>query len=154
MQYAKNAKIHKTRFKPGPHSHFTQFNRYANLCIGIALGAFIFSACDPDWDTYDPLKGPISGQGAQSSSSGTGGAGGGGGAGGNSMVCTPGDSVVCYTGFPATLNIGTCKAGTSTCNADGTAYGACENQVLPMPEDCATPTMDENCDGALNEGCP
>lgn len=113
----------------------------------------LIPACDPDWDTYDPLKGPISGQTTLSTSSSSG-SGGNGGAGGNSMVCTPADAIYCYSGLITTLNVGACKAGTITCNANGSGYGACIGEVLPIPEDCNTNAVDDNCDGTVNEGCP
>ncbi|MDI1427988.1 hypothetical protein [Polyangium sorediatum] len=70
-------------------------------------------------------------------------------------VCNPGSTTVCYTGPGGTLGVGICKGGTQTCNADGTAYGACVGQVLPAIETCATPE-DDDCDGLVNEsgaGC-
>ncbi len=47
--------------------------------------------------------------------------------------------------------MGVCKGGTKTCNAEGTAFGPCEGEVLPKDETCLTP-FDENCDGHGNEG--
>jgi hypothetical protein len=99
---------------------------------------------------------------ASSSSSSTGGAGGSGGAmttssssstggAGGSSGCTPGTTAPCYSGPPGTENLGVCKAGTKTCQSDGT-YGACEGEVLPSQENCSTP-VDDNCNGATNEGC-
>jgi hypothetical protein len=60
--------------------------------------------------------------------------------------CTPGDVETCYDGPVGTANIGLCKSGKHTCNADGT-WGDCVGQVLPKTEDCSTPD-DEDCDGA------
>ena len=57
----------------------------------------------------------------------------------------------CYDGAPGTQGIGACKAGVKTCNAQGTAFGACEGQVLPVAETCATP-LDDDCNGQVNEG--
>jgi hypothetical protein len=54
-----------------------------------------------------------------------------------------------------TLDVGQCKAGTQTCNAQGTAYGPCIGEVLPQTENC-TLNGDEDCDGQVNEndaGC-
>jgi len=85
---------------------------------------------------------------------GQGGMGQGGmGQGGGSSVCTPGQTQACYTGPMGTENVGICKAGTQTCNAQGTGYGACMGEVLPAAmESCATMT-DDNCNGMANEGC-
>ena len=67
-------------------------------------------------------------------------------------ICEPGSQAACYDGPPGTQDVGTCKAGLQTCNDLGTAYGACEGEVLPDIDACETP-VDENCDGKLNEGC-
>jgi hypothetical protein len=48
-----------------------------------------------------------------------------------------------------------CSAGLTTCLEDGSAFGPCEKQVLPVDEDCDT-AGDDNCDGQSNEtdaGC-
>jgi hypothetical protein len=71
--------------------------------------------------------------------------------GGVGCVCAPNSSASCYTGPAGTLGVGICQAGTKTCNALGTAYGACAGQVLPQPETCNTPE-DDNCNGQVNEG--
>lgn len=73
------------------------------------------------------------------SSTGSGGTGG-------VQLCTPGETQECYTGPQGTKGQGICKPGQQTCNADGSAFGACEGEQLPKPEDCATP-LDEDCDG-------
>ena len=65
---------------------------------------------------------------------------------GGSGGCTPGASVTCYDGPTSTQNVGLCRAGLKTCNTDGMTYGACVGQVIPAPENCATP-VDEDCDG-------
>jgi hypothetical protein len=71
--------------------------------------------------------------------------------GGAGCACTPGAMVPCYSGPPATKNVGPCKGGTQICNAQGTGFGACVGEVLPVPETCNTP-IDDNCDGQINEG--
>jgi hypothetical protein len=81
---------------------------------------------------------------SSSSSSGSGGSGGGGQDAGE--PCVPGSTEACYDGPEGTQDKGSCKAGVRTCNAEGTAFGPCESQVLPSPEDCATP-LDEDCNG-------
>lgn len=65
---------------------------------------------------------------------------------GAGCVCVPGSAQACYSGPPGTQGVGICLGGTQTCNALGTAFGACMGEVTPGAEDCATP-QDENCDG-------
>ncbi len=84
------------------------------------------------------------------SSSGTSSSGGGsGGGGGASMFCVPGETKSCYSADPATMGVGPCKAGVQTCNANGSAFGACVGEVLPSTEVCAN-AIDENCDGTVD----
>lgn len=70
---------------------------------------------------------------------------------GADCACVPNMMTSCYTGPMGTVNVGNCKAGTQTCNAQGTAYGPCVGQVVPQMEDCAL-VGDEDCDGQINEG--
>ena len=67
-------------------------------------------------------------------------------------VCTPGSTLSCYSGPPGTVEEGACQAGQQTCNAEGSAYGACVGEITPAAESCATPA-DDDCDGTTNEGC-
>jgi len=67
-------------------------------------------------------------------------------------VCVPGTSASCYSGPGGTQNVGICKAGSKTCNAQGTAYGACTGEVLPVVEACNN-GKDDDCDGTVNENC-
>jgi hypothetical protein len=75
----------------------------------------------------------------------TGSAGGAGGTGG-SPLCVPETTQPCYDGPPGTEGQGICKAGVQTCADDGESWGPCQGEVLPQPENCATPE-DEDCDG-------
>ena len=93
-----------------------------------------------------------------STSTSTGGGGGAGattsasgsaGTGGAPTFCEPNAVVSCYDGPPKTENIGACKDGTHTCLPDGSAFGACANQIKPAAEDCLEPA-DEDCDGKAN----
>jgi len=65
---------------------------------------------------------------------------------GANCVCMPNSSKACYTGPMGTAGVGLCKMGTETCAPDGSGYGACMNQVLPTPENCAT-AGDDDCNG-------
>jgi hypothetical protein len=69
-------------------------------------------------------------------------AGGSGGSGG--AVCIADEVRTCYEGPEETLDVGTCLQGTQVCLADGSAFGPCEDQVLPAPDDCTT-VADEDC---------
>jgi hypothetical protein len=67
-------------------------------------------------------------------------------------VCVPNSSSACYSGAAGTQGVGLCHAGTKTCNAAGTAFGACVGEVDPVAESCST-VGDDNCNGQANEGC-
>jgi len=69
---------------------------------------------------------------------------------GANCVCVPNSTSPCYSGPPNTENVGDCKGGTKACNAQGTAYGPCVGEVVPVLETCVTPG-DEDCDGQINE---
>ncbi|MCA9720040.1 MAG: choice-of-anchor L domain-containing protein, partial [Myxococcales bacterium] len=43
------------------------------------------------------------------------------------------------------------KAGTQTCNQNGTGWGACEGEVLPLSNDICANNKDDNCDGVVDE---
>ncbi len=58
--------------------------------------------------------------------------------------CTPGETQPCYQGPPGTEGIGTCLGGTQTCNMNGSGFGVCMGQVLPVDEVCAD-GLDNDC---------
>lgn len=72
---------------------------------------------------------------------------------GGGCACDPGSTESCYSGPPGTVNVGACRSGMRTCNALGTGYGPCENEVLPALDDCDNAT-DDDCDGIMNNGFP
>ena len=97
------------------------------------------------------------------SNHGDGGGGGGGGDGGGPACNDPldqagcgcpmaGSSRACYTGPPATRNVGTCMDGMQVCQAQGefATWGPCTGSVLPAKEDCVN-KHDTNCNG--QSGC-
>ena len=114
----------------------------------LVLVVTALASCSPLYfDFYTP------GHSSSTSSTGTGDAGsaGGAGSGGSSggsggALCTPGAEQPCYDGLAGTEGQGICKAGAQTCAADGMSWGPCMGEVLPQPENCATPE-DEDCDG-------
>ena len=70
----------------------------------------------------------------------------------NNCVCAPGSAVPCYDGPPGTDGVGTCTSGVQTCNASGTAYGACAGSVTPVVEICGD-ALDNDCDGVSDDFC-
>lgn len=54
-----------------------------------------------------------------------------------------------YAGPAGTLGVGPCRAGTRTCDASGTAFGACSGEVLPSAETCNG--IDDDCSGAVDD---
>jgi len=65
---------------------------------------------------------------------------------GADCACKPGDTEGCYSGPTGTEDVGTCVAGTRTCETGG-QWGACDEEVVPAADDC-TNLLDEDCDGA------
>lgn len=62
-------------------------------------------------------------------------------------VCEPELIETCYDGAAGTENQGICTTGERECGPDGT-WGPCIGQVVPSVENCTTPDVDEDCDGA------
>jgi hypothetical protein len=54
--------------------------------------------------------------------------------------------------FPGGKAKGQCKAGTRSCTPDGKVT-PCIGAVGPQPESCTTDQLDEDCDGANQNGC-
>ncbi|MFP2905191.1 kelch repeat-containing protein [Pyxidicoccus sp. 3LFB2] len=69
---------------------------------------------------------------------------------GDVCLCEPDTSEPCYTGPAGTQGIGQCLAGTRSCNAEGTGWGACVNEVRPRPELCGN-GLDDNCNNQLDD---
>lgn len=70
----------------------------------------------------------------------------------DNCVCSPGSTTLCYDGPAGTDGVGICQAGTRTCDATGTGYGACVGEVTPITEICGD-GLDNDCDGAVEDGC-
>lgn len=71
---------------------------------------------------------------------------------GLTVGCNPGDYVECYTGDPATNGVGECQSGIRTCA--GGSWSDCVGQVLPLPEEICGDSLDNDCDGVVNNDCP
>ncbi|MCK6574266.1 hypothetical protein L6V77_24565, partial [Myxococcota bacterium] len=65
-------------------------------------------------------------------------------------LCVAEETAPCYDGPIGTEGLGLCLGGERTCRADRQGFGACEGQVLPEPEACNT--LDDDCDGDVDEG--
>lgn len=65
-------------------------------------------------------------------------------------LCTANEVQPCYLGPMGTQDVGACVAGTRTCNATGTAWGACLGWVGPDNEICAN-GIDEDCNGVADD---
>jgi streptogramin lyase len=64
--------------------------------------------------------------------------------------CSSGASQSCYGGPAGTVSVGSCVAGTQTCEGtEFTLWSACTGQVLPLPEICNG--ADDDCDGEVDE---
>jgi hypothetical protein len=107
--------------------------------------------CQQDGQSYGPCVGQVLPQQENCFSPADENCNGVANEGGPGCVCSPNASVSCYDGPAGTLGVGPCKAGTKTCNALGTAYSACQGEVVPVLETCLTP-IDDNCNGQVNEG--
>lgn len=73
------------------------------------------------------------------------------GAGCTDCDCEPGVKEDCYSGLEGTADVGICQTGTHTCQTSGMGFSECAGEVIPRGEDCYTPDIDENCDGATPE---
>ena len=65
--------------------------------------------------------------------------------------CAPdGITRSCYFGPPATVGLGECTLGNQSCSAG--VWTDCSGMVSPTAETCDT--VDNDCDGTADEGCP
>jgi len=65
--------------------------------------------------------------------------------------CLAGDTKPCYTGPLEKVDVGACKRGTATCNADGLGWGACVGEVLPETTELCANAIDDDCNGAVDD---
>ena len=97
--------------------------------------------------------GGMGGMGGAGGSAGTGGTGGiPGTGGGGPIACDPNIQIPCYTGPAGTIGIGLCKPGALECAADGTLFGQCTGDVVPVADACGN-AADDDCNGATDEFC-
>ncbi|MBN1771550.1 MAG: hypothetical protein JXB32_09830, partial [Deltaproteobacteria bacterium] len=70
--------------------------------------------------------------------------------------CAPGEISSCFTGDPRRREIGICRDGTMVCEGTGEfgTWGPCEGDGVGLDADlCDAAALDEDCDGAPNDGC-
>jgi hypothetical protein len=69
--------------------------------------------------------------------------------------CLPGATQPCYPGDPLRAGRGVCTLGTQRCGGTGEfgTWGACTGFGQPRALNCATPTVDNRCDGNPGVGC-
>ena len=58
-------------------------------------------------------------------------------------------SLACYSGPAGTDGIGVCHSGVSICSVG--AYGPCSGEVTPAAGDASCNSLDDDCDGAVDE---
>lgn len=72
------------------------------------------------------------------------------GGGQEGSTCTPGATMVCYSGPTGTQDVGSCMGGTTTCNDLGTVWSACIGEVTPLLEVCEN-GLDDDCNSAIDD---
>jgi hypothetical protein len=60
-------------------------------------------------------------------------------------------NAACYTGPAGTVGVGICRGGEARCQVG--ALGPCLGQVTPAAAEVCGNLLDDNCDGATDEGC-
>ncbi|MCC7197229.1 hypothetical protein IT413_03490, partial [Candidatus Peregrinibacteria bacterium] len=112
--------------------------------VYVAMGflALSLTGCLFDSSGFGKATG---GAGGSNSTGGSGGAGGG-------DTCKDGEIQSCYSGLPATKDIGTCKGGQQTCKNN--EWGPCEGEVVPVTDNMCD-DLDADCDNDddVAEGC-
>lgn len=69
-------------------------------------------------------------------------------------MCSPGTTMPCYSGDPATKGVGICSTGVATCNDNGTEWGACMGETTAAAKEDCVNNLDDDCNGQVNDGCP
>ncbi len=67
--------------------------------------------------------------------------------------CAPGTTRACYSGPSDTRGVGRCLAGVQVCSPAGAFVGDCLGERTPSAVEACGNTLDDDCDGAVDEGC-
>ena len=70
-------------------------------------------------------------------------------------ACEPGTMQACFRGDASARGVGICADGTMVCMGTGEfgAWTPCTGDTSPTAEVCDTAGLDEDCNGAINDGC-
>jgi hypothetical protein len=69
--------------------------------------------------------------------------------------CVPGETQACFRGTAGERGVGVCGDGEQLCSnaLEFGTWGDCSGDIVPAAEVCDEAGLDEDCDGAANEGC-
>jgi len=70
----------------------------------------------------------------------------------NGCPCIQNQTQDCYTGSPATKDVGECHHGTQTCDVHG-VWGSCLGEQLPAAQESCN-GLDDDCNGTVDDGDP
>src|SRR5437762_3239186 len=65
-------------------------------------------------------------------------------------TCTANATEPCYDGTTGTEGVGRCHGGTRTCASDGSAWLACQGEVIPAGFETCANSIDDDCNGQVD----
>ena len=68
---------------------------------------------------------------------------------GQACTCVEGQTRTCYSGARLSNGVGLCHGGNQLCLPDGSGWGPCDGEVLPVMEQCDG--LDNNCNGEVDD---
>ncbi len=67
------------------------------------------------------------------------------------MACAPNATEPCYDGTTGTEGVGPCHGGMRTCASDGSAWLACQGEVIPAGFETCANSIDDDCNGQVDD---